>query len=218
MRMPLVIGCLLALLACAPFIIDGKVIATKPSPQQDGNLRVATRSTTVNEIEANARKLDRYFKEHPKERRFFVDSSPEGQAGWVELKSEAELTDAETGYAHQSVIVSSKAGEIAMASIGEPREHSRHDDVYYFRGDGTLAMIASSFNSNVGNARYLRKIFYGAESSRPLSYSTVCYEIYPRQKKTSCKRGYVSEQLKDHRIAVYRTSKELPIYSLLKKP
>jgi hypothetical protein len=218
MRMPLVIVCLLALFACVPFIIDGKAIATKLSTQQGGGLTAQTRTAWISEVEAYARGLDQYFKRRPNERRFFVDSSPEGQAGWYELKSEAELTNAESGYARQSVIVASKAGKVMIASIGEPREHSRHDDVYYFRGDGTLAMIASSFNSNVGNARYLRKIFYGAESSSPLSYKTVCYEIYPKQKKTSCNRGYVSEQLKDHRIAVYRTNRELPVYPLLKKP
>jgi hypothetical protein len=217
MRTPLII-CLLALSTGVPFIAGREVTRATTLPQQGQGIRAQTRATAVSEIEAYARGLDQYFKRHPNERRFFVDSSPEGQAGWYELKSEDEMTDAEGNYAHQSVIVSAKAGAIMIASVGEPREHSRHDDVYYFRSDGTLAMIASSFNSGVGNARYLRKILYGAASSGPLSSSTVCYEIFPKQKKVSCKRGYVGEQLKDHRIAVYRTNRELPVYQMLKKP
>jgi hypothetical protein len=179
-------------------------------------------------IEAYCDGLERYFKNTPQARRFYVDALPEsgaepsleGVMKWYEVKTEEEMYEAERLYAHHSIVVSVKDGEVVSASIAEPEEHQRHDNQYCFRRDGTLAKIVADFNSNTLEGHVVRENFYDARGHL-LRATSQCFKITTtsngsREKRVSCRQSVMSGELKEYRIPVYQRNMELPGYEFLK--
>lgn len=198
---------------------------------QEGSASFGSRGklSEVAEIEAYAKTLDRYFKSHPRSTRFYVDALPEGKADsspggkkdWYAVKSEAEMLDAERGYATRSIVVSAKDGEIVRVEIGEPMEHSRHQNDYYFRSDGALAKISSDYDSNIAGVHILRENFYDA-NGKLLRATTQCFNVMTtsrgsREKRASCRKAEMREELDDYKFSIYAKSTELPGYDILKR-
>jgi len=186
------------------------------------------RSSEVASIEAYSRTLDRYFKSHPRATRYYVDALPEGTAGgsagdgkdWHKVRNQTAMLEAEREYATRSIAVSEKDGVIVYADIGQPREHSRRDDGYYFRNDGTLAKIASDYYANIAGVHITRDYFYGA-GGRLLRETTQCFQIITTPKRTlekraSCGRAEMKEELSDYHVPVYTRNTELPGHLFLK--
>jgi hypothetical protein len=180
-------------------------------------------------IEAYCKGVDQYLKSHPQATRFFVDalpeaqaaSSPEGGKAWYEVKTEDEMLDAERAYAHRSVTVTMKDGEIVHAEMAEPMEHSRTSYGYYFRSDGTLAKIASEFYGNIAEAHIVRDNFYDP-SGKLLRAMSQCFHIITtsrgsKERRVSCRRDEMSAEYGNYEIPIYKKSTNLPGYELLKK-
>ena len=179
-------------------------------------------------IEAYARKLERYVKSHPKLTRYYVDalpegksdSSPAGKKDWHRVKNEREMLEAEREYATRSAAVSTKGGEIVYASLGEPQEHSRHDNEYFFRADGTLAKISSDYYSNIEEIHIVRESFYGPEG-KLLRSTARCFNIITtsrgsKEKRASCKKSEMKEELGNYVLHVFAKNTDLPGYDILK--
>jgi hypothetical protein len=197
------------------------------SPQQGASGR-GRQTAEVARIESYCKGIDQYLKSAPKAVRYFVNARPEDAAGsraaerWYEVKSGDELTDAERSYATESISVLTKAGAIVYALIGEPMEHSRHDDAYYFREDGALAKISSGYWSNMAEMRILRENFYDS-SGKLLQSTSQCFQLSytsggsSREKRVSCARGDMKREIREYRFPIYKRSSDLPGYALLKK-
>ena len=198
-------------------------------PQTTGDILAASqRSSEVASIEAYSRAVDRYFKSHPRSTHYYVDALPEGKADessgagkdWHEVRNQNAMLDAEREYAMHSIAVSQKDGEIIYVDIAEPQEHSRRDDSYYFRNDGTLAKIASTYYSNMAGVHISLEKFYGA-GGRLLRETTRCFDIITtsrgsREKRVSCGLPEMKAELSDYKVPVYAKNRELPGYEFLK--
>lgn len=176
-------------------------------------------------IHAYRKMLDRYFKGHPELTRFYVDAMPDGKTGsspkaWYEVKNENELLDAEREYANRSAIVSMKDGKIVSVEIGEPEEHSGHQNRYYFRSDGTVGLIFSDFSSNTEGVHVRRENLYGADG-RPLQSTTQCFNIVhtskgSHEKRASCRQAAMRRELREYKVPIYKMNSELPGFDILK--
>ena len=180
-------------------------------------------------IRAYCGALERHFKRNARAARFFVDAlpeggaepAPEGRLDWHEVKTEDEMSEAERGYAHHSIVVKAKDGEIVYADFAEPREHSRRHNEYCFRGDGTLARIISDYYSGIAGVHVTRENFYDPEG-RLLRSIDSCFNVTytsrgSREKRASCRRAEMREQLTDYRLPVYKRNADLPGYETLKR-
>lgn len=186
-------------------------------------------SAEIASIEAYCKGLDQYLKSNPKSTRFFVDTLPGEQTDassankkdWYEVKTEDGMLDAEREYAHRSIIVTMKDGEIVRAEMADPMEHSRTSYGYYFRSDGTLAKIASEFYGNIAEAHIVRENFYDS-NGKLLRATSQCFHIVTtsrgsKERRVSCSRDEMSAEYGKYEIPVYKKSTNLPGYDLLKK-
>lgn len=225
MRLALLIVSMFALLTTP--VAGYKAQPSAGSPQQSGSGKTQA-SAGIAAIESYCKEIDRYSKSNPKAMRYFVNGLPgEGvsQAGgeqkWYEVKSADELSDAERGYATRSIAALMKSGVLVYASLGAPMEHSRHENDYYFRGDGTLAKISSDYWSNMGEVHLVRESFYDS-SGKLLRESAQCFQIIygskgSRDKRVSCGRSDMRGEIEEYKIPVYKRNSDLPGYALLKK-
>lgn len=205
--------------------------SVKAGGLQQSASKKAPRSPEIAKIESYCKGIDQYAKSSPALMRYFVNSAP-GEAAaapgagggerWYIVKSAEEMSDAERAYATESISVLMRSGEIVYASIGEPMEHSRHDNNYYFRSDGTLAKISAGYWSNMEEIHLLRESFYDS-SGKLLQATSQCFQIIHnpngtnREKSVSCGRNDMRREIKDNNIAVYKRNSDLPGYALLKK-
>ena len=227
MQMFLVLVYTLAL--TVPFAPGSVASLGDSGPQTPGyTLAASPRSSEVASIEAYSRALDRYFKSHPRSTRYYVDALPEGKADessgagkdWHEVRNQNAMLDAEREYAMHSIAVSQKDGEIVYVDIAEPQEHSRRDDGYYFRNDGTLAKISSDYYGNIAGVHITRDYFYSA-GGRLLRETTRCFNIITtsrgsRERRASCGLPEMKAELSDYKVPVYAKNRELPGYEFLK--
>jgi len=198
---------------------------------QTGDSSFASRGkqAEIANIEAYIRMLDRYFKRHPKSTCYYVDALPEGKADessgskkeWYAVKNETEMLDAERGYANGSIFVLAKDGEIVHAGIGEPAEHSRRENDYYFRADGTLAKILSDYYGTIEEIHIVRESFYDT-GGRLLRSTTRCFNVITtsrgsREQPASCKKSEMRRELSDYKLSVYAKSTDLPGYDIIKR-
>lgn len=222
MRLSLLLVLLFALMTIFSGYVSSSTAVMPPS--------VAPGSTqqSVAGIESYCKEIERYAKRNPQALLYFVNSLPGEEARaatdkrrWYPVKSEQEMSDAERSYATESLAVLMRSGEIVYAQIGEPMEHSRHDDGYYFRGDGTLAKISSDYWSNIESISLTRQSFYSS-NGKLLRSTAQCFEIITtskggRTKSVSCGRAEMRGEINDYKFPIYRKNSELPGYALLKK-
>jgi hypothetical protein len=218
-------------------LIQGVILALLINPALGFNVSVLSlqrrnvtsmaqpQSSEIADIEAYRKMVDSYSKNHPELTRFYVDALAEGKTDsppkeWYEIKSQSELDDAEEQYATRSIIVSMKEKKIVYVDVGEPEEHSRHDNKYYFRGDGTLAKLSSDYAGSVEGTHIKRERFYNADG-KPLRATTQCFNVIttsrgPKESLTSCQRREMRGELRDYEVAVYLKNTDLPGYEILK--
>jgi hypothetical protein len=178
-------------------------------------------------IEAYCLSLERHFKRDAKAARFFVDAVPdaeppaEGRLDWHEVKTEDEMYEAERSYALHSMVIKAKDGQIVYADFAEPQEHSRRDNEYCFRPDGTLAKIVSEYDSNVAGIHVARENFYGPDGKLLRSIDS-CFSITftskgSRSRRVSCRREEMQPELSNYTVPVYKKNTDLPGYETLKR-
>ena len=131
------------------------------------------------------------------------------------------MLGAEREYAHRSIIVTMKDGDIVRAEMADPMEHSRTSYGYYFRSDGTLAKIASEFYGNIAEAHIVRDSFYDP-NGKLLRATSQCFHIITtsrgsRERKVSCRLDETSAGYVKYEIPVYKKNTNLPGYDLLKQ-
>jgi hypothetical protein len=226
MRQLLLIVCAFALLSTPGQGYEPS--AASASAQGRSGARPA--STEIASIEAYCKGLNQYVTSNPKSTRFFVDTRPGDEAEsstasgttWYEVKSEDEMLDAEREYAHRSIIVTMKDGQIVHAEIADPMEHSRTSYAYCFRSDGTLAKISSEFYGNMAEVHIVRESFYDP-NGKLLRATSQCFHIITtargsRERRVSCVRDRMSAEYGKYEIPVYKRNTDLPGHDLLKKP
>jgi hypothetical protein len=182
----------------------------------------------VNAIEIYSKTLARYLKSHPLLMRFYVDAPPEGNADsskvgkkdWYKVKNENQMLEAERGYATRSIVVAVKDREVVYARLGEPQEHSRHDNEYFFRTDGTLAKISSDYYGNIEEIHIARESFYDARG-RLLRSTAHCFNIMTtsrgsKERPASCDKSEMREEFGKYILSVYAKNTDLPGYDILK--
>lgn len=216
------------LCALLVFLSVAVLSAAVSLPPQSAGGRVQ-QSAEVAGIESYCKGIDLYLERNPKAMRYFVNKQPgeESTASraaerWYEVKSGEEMSDAERSYATESISVLMKSGEIVYALIGEPMEHSRHDDGYYFRAGGSLAKIRSTYWSNMGEMKVVRESFYNV-NGKLLRATSLCYELInsskgSREKRVTCSRNDMRREIQEYRFPIYKINSDLPGYALLKKP
>ncbi|HWT02129.1 MAG TPA: hypothetical protein VN256_17900 [Pyrinomonadaceae bacterium] len=179
-------------------------------------------------IKAYCQSLERHFRRNAGAARFFVDAppggdaepAPEGRLDWHEVRSEAEMMDAERAYARHSIVVKTKGGEVVYADFAEPLEHSRHHTEYCFRRDGTVARIASDYFSGIAGVHVTREHFYDA-AGKLLLNRVNCFSVSYNsagvvERRASCRRAEMREELTGYRVPVYKRNADLPGYEILK--
>ena len=182
-------------------------------------------------IEAYCKSLERHFRRNARAARFFVDALPEGGSAepetegrldWHEVKTEDEMLGAERAYARHSIVVKAKDDAVVYADFAEPQEHSRHHTEYCFRPNGTVAKIVSDYYSGIAGVHITREHFYDAQG-RLLLNRTNCFSVYytsrrgSRERRASCRREEMRDELNDYRVPVYRKNAELPGYESLRR-
>jgi hypothetical protein len=218
MRPPLLIACLFALLCASAQGYEAGSTTTSTAQQSDDFKK--QRSEDIAAINRYCAETEANFK-NPQLTRYFVNASPEGKAGWHELKSSDELLEAERLYATKSVAVSmNSSGEIVYAEVGEPMEHSKHSNRYCFRSDGKLAKVASRYDSNMAEMSVSREIFYNSKVNL-MRTTFQCFHVDSAtggRSSVSCDRPEMKEEIGSYHIPVYKRSSDLPVYGLLKEP
>ncbi|HEY0376338.1 MAG TPA: hypothetical protein VGC87_05210 [Pyrinomonadaceae bacterium] len=194
---------------------------------QSASRRARRGASGIASIEAYCRSLERHFRRNARSARFFVDALPdgeppaEGRLDWHEVKSQNEMLDAERAYANHSLVVKAKDGEIAYADFAEPREHSRRHHEYCFRPDGTLAKIVSDYYGNIAGVHVTRENFYGPDG-KLLRSTDSCFSITytsrgGRERRASCRRAEMRQELPDESLPVYKRNADLPGYETLRR-
>ena len=223
---PLLFVSLLALLLT--FAPTNQASTTTSLLQRRAAFVARQKASELAAIKAYCDGLDRYFRSNPKATRYYVDALPDEQTSassevktsWYEVKNENEMLDAERAYAHRSISVLIKDGRIVRAELAEPREHSRTADAYYFRQDGTLARVASGFQSNMMAANILRESYY-SPTGKLLRSTARCFRIIHtpngnREKRVTCRLSEMSAEIASHPIPVYQKPANRPGYDALK--
>jgi hypothetical protein len=118
-------------------------------------------------------------------------------------------------------VVKAKDGEIVYADFAEPREHSRRHNEYCFRPDGTLAKLVSDYYSGIAGHHVMRANFYGPDG-KLLRSADSCFDITytsrgSRERRASCRRAEMREELTGYAIPVYKRNADLPGYEILKR-
>jgi hypothetical protein len=174
-------------------------------------------------IEVYCKELDAFRKSNPNRARFFGDvaSSDSKTPKWKEFKSRKVREAAATGDNLFDVAdVWSKDGKVVVAEfgLGSPSGDWSQLVTYYFRNDGTLAKMRSSyagFNLNPFNnkedfgARLVQTRIYDTSGNR-LSKTLQCFQLGQKGRQRKCSGDY-----SHYEGEVYKKVERLPIYRLL---
>ena len=194
------------------------VLVQSQDPEQS-----TKRRASVAAIEIYCKELDAYRKSNPNPARFFGDvASSDSQAPkWKEFKSRKAREAAATGDNLFDVAnVWSKDGRVVVAEfgLGSPSGDWSQLVTYYFRADGTLAKMRSSyagFNLNPFNnpenfgARLVQTRIYDTNGNR-LRKTLQCFQLGQKGRQRRCSGDYSR-----YEGEVYMKVERLPIYRLL---
>lgn len=165
--------------------------------------------------------LEAYVKRHPKEARFFGDTSSYDQSGatisktekaqWKEYKSaKARDAAATSDNLYDTADVWLRNGKIVLAHFqnGSPSGDWAQFVGYCFRIDGSLAEIHNSFRTFYGSVR-IEKTDTFDPRGKMLTSMMHCYDLQSSKPKR-CGGSY-----KQYEAEVFRTSRQLPFYGLV---
>lgn len=184
-------------------------------------------------IEAYCKELDGFKKRNPNRARFFGDVSSWDQSGmtlhapapkWKEFKSRKARESANTGdnlYDVADVWIKDEKVVLAEFWFGSPSGDWSQSVIYYFRDDGTLAKMQSTYagfnlnpfpNREEFGARLVQTRVYDANGKR-LRKSLQCFELGEKGRQRKCSGDY-----SHHEGAVYLKVQRLPLYKVLNSP
>ena len=167
-------------------------------------------TTSVAEITAYKKQVDRFIKQKPKERLFGDVSTDvnDSEGVWREFKSEAARRKASENM-YQSASVYSRNGKVVGANFTftSPSGDWAHLIMYYFREDGSLAKIEAQLNTFYGDISVVRHRYF--DSHGTLLKSTQQYlDLQTHKPKKPV-------EFMDNPIPVYSTVSALPFHKLL---
>lgn len=198
--------------------------------QTQAPTRSTNQVTAVPEIEAYCKELDAFKKTNPNLARFFGDVSSWDQSGmtlnapspkWKEFKSRKARESAGTGdnlYDVADIWIKDDKVVLAEFWFGSPSGDWSQNVIYYFRDDGTLAKMQSTYagfnlnpfpNREEFGARLVQTRLYDANGKR-LRKSLQCFDLGERPRQRKCSGDY-----SHHEGAVYLKVQRLPLYKLL---
>jgi hypothetical protein len=181
--------------------------------QQGATLSTSQPTGKVAEIEAYATEIDAYVKSNPQMERIFADTSSGTKneaAQWREFKSEKEREGAGDNL-NSNAHVWTRGGKVVGANftLQSPSRDWVQYVTYYYRGDGTLAKIASTLNTFQGDITVIRDDYYNSKGTF-LKGTTHCQDL-KTQKVKPC------GNFQDQPAPLYQKVSQLPFYSSLKK-
>lgn len=199
--------------------------AQTQTPDQSANQR-----TGVAAIEDYCKQIDAFKKNNPNGGRFFGNVSSWDQSGvtlnapspkWKEFKSRKARESAGTGDNLFDVAdIWFKDEKVVLADLwfGSPSGDWSQSVTYYFRDDGTLAKMRSTFagfnlnpfgNAEEFGARLVQTRIYDANGKR-LSKRLQCFELGEKGRQKKCSGDYSR-----YEGPVYLKVQSIPIYRLL---
>lgn len=190
----------------------------------------SNRSLDIAAIEAYCKELDAFKKSNPNRARFFGDVSSWDQSGmtlnapspkWKEFKSRKARESAGTGdnlYDVADIWIKDDKVVLAEFWFGSPSGDWSQNVIYYFRDDGTLAKMQSTYagfnlnpfpNREEFGARLVQTRIYDANGKR-LRKTLRCFDLGEKPRQRKCSGDY-----SHHEGAVYLKVQRLPLYKLL---
>jgi hypothetical protein len=168
---------------------------------------LAQTKSSISDINTYVAEVDHFTKTNKTHRRFAdVASENDEKEIWKEFKTDKAFEDA-TWY--QGASVFSRKGKIVAAffTFTSPSGDWFHFIDYYFRDDGSLAMIRARLNTAYGNTSVVRQRYYDSagkliSSTRKFLELTTNKEIKP-------------VDFMDEPIPVYKKASVLPFRKLL---
>ena len=172
----------------------------------------STCAREVADIEAYCKKVDRLIESSHNSGRVFVSTSLDSEpasVGWRESKAVGE--DGRNSL-NESAFVWSREGKILAVKFtfqSESRDRVQFA-MYYYRDDGTLAMISARLNLLRGQTMIMREQFYDRKSVLIRGSTKSCSLKGGREQKPD--KHFIPEPL-----PVYLTTDRLPFYQALAK-
>ena len=210
------------------FCILGFGVMTKAQTQPPD--QPANQLTGVAAIEDYCKQIDAFKKNNPNGARFFGDVSSWDQSGmtlnapsskWKEFKSRKARESAGTGdnlYDVADIWIKDEKVVLADLWFGSPSGDWSQSVSYYFREDGTLAKMRSTFagfnlnpfaNQEEFGARLVQTRIYDANGKR-LSKRLQCFELGEKGRQKKCSGDYSR-----YEGQVYLRVQRIPVYRLL---
>src|SRR5687767_3745922 len=186
--------------------------------------------TDVAGIEAYCKELDSFKKRKPNQARWFGDVAPWDRSGmtlnapsakWQEFKSRKARQSAATGdnlYDVADIWMKDEKVVLADLWFGSPSGDWSQFVTYYFRDDGTIAKMRSTFagfnlhpfaNPEESGARLVQTRIYDASGKR-LSKRLQCFELGEKGRQKKCSGDYSR-----YEGPAYLNVQRLPMYRLL---
>jgi len=171
----------------------------------------ATCSQEVAAIEAYCRKVDRLIKaNHNSSRRVFIGTALDADhasVGWRESKPDGEEAEASS---KENACVWSSQGKIVAVKFTFQSQSGNWVQfaTYYYREDGTLAMIGARLNLFRGQTTLLREQFYDRKGVLIRGSVKSCSLKSGREQKPN-------KELIPEPLPVYLTTDQLPFYQAL---
>ena len=166
----------------------------------------STCAREVAEIEAYCKRVDRLIEASHDSRRVFVSTSLDSEhalVGWRESKAVGDGRNS----LNESAFVWSREGKILAVKFtfqSESRDRVQFA-MYYYRDDGTLAMISARLNVLQGQTTIMREQFYDRKSVLIRGSTKSCSLKGGREQKPD--KHFIPEPL-----PVYLTTDRLPFY------
>jgi hypothetical protein len=159
-----------------------------------------------------ASRVDAYVKTNARRARFFAnDAGNDGRDDWRELKGDGKLKATD---ANESASVIMRNGHVIIAwfTLQRGSRDWVHFISYYFREDGTLAKVEARLNTFYGHVTAVREKFYG-ERGQLLQADERFYKLGT---KSRVRPNDGKEEFIDEPIPIYKSTRDLPFYRLLK--